>query len=78
MNKCYNIIGLDKTLSKDLMNFRLGRAVRHLYDRTNTTCDIELDPEICIVKINNSDITIDVGQILFTIPEECYSMLTIR
>jgi hypothetical protein len=73
----YRIVNLCEDILLDL-RLTLGESAIKCIAYHDASCvDVDIDPSISILKINDGNLTIDVGAKLFTIPYEDYSSIEI-
>lgn len=73
----YRIVNLWADTARELM-IALGDSVVRCIAWHDANCvDVDINPRISILKINDGNLTIDVGSKLFTIPYEDYSSIEI-
>ena len=73
----YRIVNLYGDRLLEMISTLGDKVVKSNYWHDADCVDVDIDPEIAILKINDGNLTIDVGAKLFTIPYEDYSCIKI-
>lgn len=73
----YRIMNLYVDRLLEMISMLGGDVVRSNYYHDTDCVDVDINPEIAILKINDGNLTIDVGGKLFTVPYEDYSCIKI-
>lgn len=72
----YRIVNLYAETARELKE-TFGNAITYAAWHDADCVDVDIDPIISILKINDGNLTIDVGAKLFTIPYEDYASIEI-
>lgn len=73
----YRIVNLYGDRLLEMISTLGDKVVRSNYWHDADCVDVDIDPSIAILKINDGNLTIDVAGKLFTVPYEDYSCIKI-
>lgn len=73
----YRIVNLYIETARDLIETLGDNVVRCIAWHDASCVDVDINPSMSILKINDGKLTIDVGAKLFTIPYEDYASIEI-
>ena len=73
----YRVVNIKAETVKELMEYLGDRVIRCMAWHDDGCLDIDIDPEITILKINGGNLTVDRGGVLYTIMHNDYSSLEV-
>lgn len=73
----YRVVNINVEMAKELMSYLGDRVIRCMAWHDDGCLDIDIDPEITILKINGGNLTVDRGGVLYTIHHYDYERIEI-